>query len=428
MASDSNTDRIFYHTLPDGIRLVHRQTGSPVAYAGIMTGAGTRDELPDENGMAHYIEHCVFKGCISADGSRGKRELSARQIIDRVEGIGGEINAYTTKEETVFYAATPAQYFARTLRLLWSLVSNPTFPKEETDKECGVILDEIESYNDSPSELIYDDFEGVVFSGHPLAMPILGTKKTLRQIGKSDNLPKDWMRKHYRRDRLVVFSQGNIPFAGVKAAVARITAEADSVFGSNTPVMERLHVPELTEARDAHFRKHTHQSHAMLGGRAYNIGHKKQLGMYLLNHILGGSMSSRLNMSLREKEGLVYTIESQYTPLSDSGYWSIYLACEPRHKEQCIDLCKAELARLCKQRLSTSQFRRALVQLRGQMAISAENQENNFLAMGKQMLYHNCAPTWQETFACIEKLTAQNLQDIANEVFCEDRMCLLTYE
>ena len=421
-------EKIYYHTLADGIRIVHRQTDSPVAYAGVMTGSGTRDELPDENGMAHYIEHCVFKGCISADGSRGKRELSARQIIDRVEGIGGEINAYTTKEETVFYAATPAQYFARTLRLLWSLVSNPTFPKEETDKECGVILDEIESYNDSPSELIYDDFEGLVFNGHPLAMPILGTKKTLRHISRSGKSAADWMRRHYRRENTVIFSQGDVPFARVRAAVEKITAEAEGLLCSGTPCTERQPVPELSEKREEHFRRHTHQSHAMLGGRAYNIGHRKQLGMYLLNHILGGSMSSRLNMSLREKEGLVYTIESQYTPLSDSGYWSIYLACEPKNREQCLDLCMKELRRLREERMSAAQFHRALVQLRGQMAISAENQENNLLAMGKQMLYHNCAPTWQETFAQIEKLTAQDIQDIAGEVFCEQKTCLLTYE
>lgn len=425
---NTDNDSIYYHTWADGLRLVHKHTGSPVAYAGIMTGAGTRDEEPEENGMAHYIEHCVFKGCLTNEGSRGTKELSARRIIDRVEGIGGEINAYTTKEETVFYAATPAQYFSRTLRLLWSLVSNPTFPKEETDKECGVILDEIESYNDSPSELIYDDFEGLVFNGHPLAMPILGTRKTLRRISRSAETAAEWMRNHYKRGNTVIFSQGNVPFARVRAAVERITAESGGLVGGGMPSSERLPVPLLTEGREAHFRKHTHQSHAMLGGRAYNIGHKKQLGMYLLNHILGGSMSSRLNMTLREKEGLVYTIESQYTPLSDSGYWNIYLACEPRNREHCVELCMKELRRLREEKLSPAQFRRALVQLHGQMAISAENQENNVLAMGKQMLYHNCAPTWQQTFAHIGKLTAEDLQDIANEVFCEAETCLLTYE
>ena len=421
-------DTIYYHTRADGLRLVHRRTNSPVAYAGIMTGAGTRDEEPDENGMAHYIEHCVFKGCISDEGSRGKRELSARRIIDRVEGIGGEINAYTTKEETVFYAAIPTQYFSRTLWLLWSMVSSPTFPKEETEKECGVILDEIESYNDSPSELIYDDFEGLVFNGHPLAMPILGTRKTLRRISRSGALPTEWMRRHYRRGNTVIFSQGDVPFSTVKAVVERMTAETEPGMLCGSLGTGRQPVPELAEVRETRFRRHTHQSHAMIGGRAYCIGHKKQLGMYLLNHILGGSMSSRLNMRLREKEGLVYTIESQYTPLSDSGYWSIYLACEPGNREHCVDLCMKELRRLREERLSPAQFRRALVQLRGQMAISAENRENNVLAMGKQMLYHNCAPTWQETFAHIEKLKAEDIQEIADEVFCEAKTCLLIYE
>ncbi|MGM9811094.1 MAG: M16 family metallopeptidase, partial [Paludibacteraceae bacterium] len=191
----------FYHNLPNGVRVVVRKTDSPVVYVGVMVGAGTRDEQPAENGMAHYIEHCVFKGT---------EKHTARQIINSIEGIGGEINAYTTKEETTFYAATLPEHTTRTLRLLAEMVLRPTFPKHETDKELGVIFDEIESYNDSPSELIYDDFEGMLFEGHSLAMPILGTKKTLRKISASPANPQQWMRLHYRPERMVVFCQGNI--------------------------------------------------------------------------------------------------------------------------------------------------------------------------------------------------------------------------
>ena len=193
--------QIFYHILPNGIKLVHRWTASPVAYMGVMVGAGTRDERPEENGMAHYIEHCVFNGT---------HHHTARQIIHSIEGIGGEINAYTTKEETTFYAATLTEHAQSTLHLIAEMVLEPTFRKEETDKERTVIFDEIESYNDSPSELIYDDFESLVFNGHPLAMPILGTRKTLRHISSKPDYALNWMRQHYRPERMVVFCQGNI--------------------------------------------------------------------------------------------------------------------------------------------------------------------------------------------------------------------------
>ena len=191
----------FYHILSNGVKIVHRWTPSPVAYVGVMVGAGTRDELPEENGMAHYIEHCVFKGTA---------HHSARQIIHAIEGIGGEINAYTTKEETTFYAAILTEHVQLTLHLIAEMILQPTFKKEETDKERMVILDEIESYNDQPSELIYDDFEGLVFAGSSLAMPILGTRKTLRHISSKPDFARNWMKNHYTPDRMVVFCQGNI--------------------------------------------------------------------------------------------------------------------------------------------------------------------------------------------------------------------------
>ncbi|MBQ5388159.1 MAG: insulinase family protein, partial [Paludibacteraceae bacterium] len=202
----------FYHNLLNGVQIVHRKTTSPVVYVGIMVGAGTRHELPNENGMAHYIEHCVFKGT---------EHYTARQIINHIEGIGGEINAYTTKEETTFYAATLRQHFRTTLHLLADMVFRPTFNKKETNKEVTVILDEIESYNDSPSELIYDDFENMIFEGNSLAMPILGTKKTLRRISKSPNYPLQWMAQHYRPERMVLFVLGNVSTQQVLSAAER---------------------------------------------------------------------------------------------------------------------------------------------------------------------------------------------------------------
>ena len=412
----------FYHNLPNGVQIVHRKTTSPVVYVGIMVGAGTRHELPNENGMAHYIEHCVFKGT---------EHYTARQIINHIEGIGGEINAYTTKEETTFYAATLRQHFRTTLHLLADMVLRPTFNKKETDKEVTVILDEIESYNDSPSELIYDDFENMIFEGSSLAMPILGTKKTLKRISKSPQYPLDWMAQHYRPERFVLFVLGNVTTKQVIAAAEKelLSFSPYRPIASSPITHSEASYSQSPIACSRTYKRHTHQTHIMLGSHTYPIGHPKQLTMFLLNNILGGgSMSSRLYLSLREKHGLVYNIDSQAVPLSDTGYWNIYLACEPQHKDQCLELCHKELQTLRDVRLTSSQLQRALRQLEGQMAISAENQENNALAMAKQMLYHHHAPAWQETFAKVQQITPTQLQEVANEVFDAKKIATLQYD
>ena len=408
----------FYHNLPNGVQIVHRKTTSPVVYVGIMVGAGTRHEQPNENGMAHYIEHCVFKGT---------EHYTARQIINHIEGIGGEINAYTTKEETTFYAATLSNHFRTTLHLLADMVLHPTFSKKETDKEVTVILDEIESYNDSPSELIYDDFENMIFEGSSLAMPILGTKKTLRRISKSPDMALSWMQQHYRPERMVLFVLGNVTTQQVISSAEKelLSYSPSPIANSQSPIANS----QSPIAYRRTYKRHTHQTHIMLGSHAYPIGHPKQLTMYLLNNILGGgSMSSRLYLSLREKHGLVYNIDSQAVPLSDTGYWNIYLACEPQHKDACLELCHKELQQLRDTALTSAQLQRALRQLEGQMAISAENQENNALAMAKQMLYHHHAPAWRETFAKVREITSTQLQEVANEVFAPDKIYTLLYD
>ena len=409
----------FYHNLPNGLQIIHRKTNSPVVYVGIMVGAGTRHELPSENGMAHYIEHCVFKGT---------EHYTARQIINHIEGIGGEINAYTTKEETTFYAATLRNHFRTTLHLLAEMVLRPTFNKKETDKEVTVILDEIESYNDSPSELIYDDFENMIFEGSSLAMPILGSKKTLKHISKSPEYPLKWMAQHYRPEHMVLFVLGNVSTKQVIASAERELGVISST-DSTTTATSTSNRTSASTATTRTYRRHTHQTHIMLGSHTYPIGHPNQLTMYLLNNILGGgSMSSRLYLSLREKYGLVYNVDSQAVPLSDTGYWNIYLACEPQHKDQCLELCHKELRNLRETTLTSAQLQRALRQLEGQMAISAENQENNALAMAKQMLYHHHAPAWQETFAKVQQITPIQLQDVANEVFAPEKIYTLLYD
>ena len=413
----------FYHNLPNGVKIVHRWTPSPVAYVGVMVGAGTRDEKPEENGMAHYIEHCVFKGTAHHTG---------RQIIQSIEGIGGEVNAYTTKEETTFYAATLAEHVQLTLHLIAEMILEPAFKKEETDKERMVILDEIESYNDQPSELIYDDFESLVFAGSSLAQPILGTKKTLRHISSKPEFAKRWMAEHYTPERMVVFCQGNVK-------PEKMFKIAEKEFGGLTNVNEHdKHTTNIGQTyvhntlnleHEAHYKKHTHQVHAMLGGRAYPLGHEKQLALFLLNNILGGgSLNSRLNLSLRESKGLVYTVESTYTPLSDTGYWCVYWACDPEDYSRSVGLVRKELEKLMDVQLSDTALHNALAQLRGQLAISAQNQENSALALAKSVLYRGYAPEWQEVFAKIAQSSSKELLDVANDLFCVENCFILTYE
>ncbi len=421
----------FYHILPNGVKIVHRRTPSPVAYIGVMVGAGTRDELPEENGMAHYIEHCVFKGTAHRTG---------RQLIQSIEGIGGEINAYTTKEETTFYAAILTSHVQLALRLIAEMLREPGFKKDETDKERMVIMDEIESYNDSPSELIYDDFESLVFAGSPLAMPVLGTKKTLRHISSKPEYARRWMEEHYRPERMVVFCQGDV-------SPDRFFRLAEHEFGSlaapdhiGSKTRARREQPDgqprvtaddtiLNPERERTFKRHTHQVHAMVGGHAYPLGHEKQLGMFLINNILGGgSLNSRLNLSLRESKGLVYTVESVYTPLSDTGYWCVYWACDPGDFERSLELVKQELEHLRTRPMSETALRKAITQLRGQLAVSAQNQENTALSMAKSMLYHGHAPQWDEIVDKISKTSAQTLFDIANEMFSDANYYILTYK
>jgi predicted Zn-dependent peptidase len=259
-------------------------------------------------------------------------------------------------------------------------------------------------------------------------MPILGTKKTLRRISKSPDIALNWMQQHYRPERMVLFVLGNVSTQQVISAAEKEFGNTEVPINNTTLHNTKQYYTTLNNIKSRTYRRHTHQTHVMLGSHAYPLGHPKQLTMFLLNNILGGSsMSSRLYLSLREKYGLVYNIDSQAVPLSDTGYWNIYLACEPQYKDQCLELCHKELQTLRDLRLTSSQMQRALRQLEGQLAISAENQENNALAMAKQMLYHHHAPAWQETFAKVKAITPYQLQEVANEVFDTTKIATLQY-
>ena len=400
-------------TLPNGLRVIHAPSPTQVAYCGYAVDAGTRDELPHEQGMAHFVEHLIFKGT---------HKRKAWHILNRMENVGGDLNAYTNKEETVVYSAFLKEHFARAVELLTDIVFHSVFPQAEIEKEVEVIIDEIQSYEDSPAELIFDDFEELIFPGHPLGRNILGQPQLLRGFRSSDALA--FTGRHYRPSNMVFFVLGDLDFRKVVHTVEKAVADipASEVEGSRREKPFAYRPQHLTVKKD------THQSHVMIGARGYDAYDTRRTGLYLLNNLLGGpGMNSRLNVSLREKRGLVYTVEANLTSYTDTGTFCIYFGCDPEDTDDCIELVHKELKRLCEVRLTTAQLTAAKKQIIGQIGVAGDNFENNALNMGKCFLHYHKFEEKEEVFARIEALTAKELQDIANDRFQESVLSSLVY-
>jgi predicted Zn-dependent peptidase len=401
------------HALSNGLRLIHLPVNSPVSYSGFVVNTGARDEQEKEYGMAHFIEHMLFKGT---------EKRRSWHILNRMERIGGELNACTAKEETFIYSIFPEQYFERAFELLSDLVFHSCFPEREAKKELEVILDEIQSYEDNPSELIYDDFENLLFEGHHLGHHILGSSATLEQFTVPQSLA--FMHRHYQPNNMVFFSVGNTNFKKIVRLAEKYT---DEIGQYSTFVPERQ-APERHNCQHCRLEKGTSQAHVMMGRQSYSIHDDKRLGLYLLNNLLGGpGMNSRLNISLREKHGLVYQVDSSLTSYSDTGVFSIYFGSEKCQIERCIHLTCKELKKLCENKLTTSQLDAAKKQLKGQLSISGENKENIFLNMGKSFLHYNRYDGLPETYAGIDALTGDMLWDISNEIFDEKGISCLIF-
>ncbi|NDV46544.1 insulinase family protein [Paludibacter sp. 221] len=400
------------YTLPNGLRLIHKPEKSAVVYCGMVISTGSRDEDETEFGMAHFVEHMLFKGT-------EKRRSS--HIISRLENVGGDLNAFTSKEETVVYAAVLNQYAERALELIADVVLHSTFPQKELEKEVEVVLDEIDSYNDSPSELIYDDFEDMLFKGHALGHHILGKPELLREYTTQD--VSRFVARQYHTEKMVLFVSGDIPFK-------KLTRWADKYFqlGYKQALGEQRVAPQQYQPVDNMIIKNTHQAHVIIGNRAYDMYHADRLGLYLLNNILGGpGMSSLLNLSLREKHGLVYNVDSIYQPFSDSGEWCVYFGCDPANAARCEALVYKELSKLRENKLSDALLKKYKLQLTGQMAISSENKENMALSLGKSFLRYEKVDNLEEISKKVEAITANQLQRIANEVFLPEGLSVLRY-
>lgn len=400
------------HTLPNGLRIIHKPTDSAVSYCGFIVNAGTRDEHCSEYGMAHFVEHMLFKGTT-------KRK--AHNIINRMENVGGELNAYTNKEETVLYSIFMEEHIGRAFELLSDLMFNSTFPSNEIKKETDVIIDEIHSYEDSPSELIYDEFENLVFKDSDLGHNILGTEESL--LNFDTEKAKAFTNCYYIAPNIVFFSLG-------KTNMKRIIYLAEKYL-SNLPVTTCNHnrkVASIIQSTHNTESKDTSQAHVLIGSRSYNLFDPKRRTLRLLCNILGGpGMNSKLNIALREKRGYVYTVESSLTSYTDSGLFSIYFGCDKENTNKCIDLTYAELNKFRNNKLSSSQLMAAKKQITGQISVASDNRENVSLSMAKSYLHFNHCNTLEETFAQIEAITSDDIIEVANEILDPNRMFHLIY-
>lgn len=422
------------HTLANGLRIIHLPSAQPVVYCGYAVGAGTRDEeLGREEGMAHFCEHITFKGT---------ERRSSMQILGHLESVGGDLNAFTNKEETVYHAAVLKENIDRAVDLLTDIVFHSTYPQAEIDKEVEVIVDEIESYNDSPAELVYDLFENAVFGGHPLGHNILGTAEKLRRYTTADALR--FTRRYYRPENSVFFAYGDVDFQKLVRLLERANAAdaaAESVAAVSLPPQQSaisdnsccgggkdtaaaLLPPYVAQHIEHHM--DTHLAHVILGTRAYDVHDERRIALYLLNNILGGpGMTARLNVSLRERNALVYTVESMAQSYSDTGLWAVYFGCDPKNVKRCLRLIRCELDKVMQRPLSDAQLRAAKRQIRGQIGIACDSRESFALDFAKSYLHYG----WRKdvTALCerIDALTAADLQRVAQDLFAEERLTTL---
>ena len=400
------------YTLSNGLRIIHKPDNTAVTYCGLVINTGSRDELENEQGMAHFIEHMLFKGT---------EKRRSGHIINRLENVGGELNAYTSKEETVVYAIVLNEYFDRAMELVFDIAFHSTFPQKEIEKEVVIIIDEIQSYNDSPSELIFDDFEEMIFAHHPIGHNILGKPELLEQYTTTDAV--SFVRKHYKPEEMVFFVLGDLNFNQLIRMGEKYLKTENHI---KDPIVRTS--PTSYQPVRKEIDKNTHQVHFMMGNRCYDLYHPDRLGMYLLNNILGGpGMNSLLNLSLREKHGLVYNVESNYQPFTDTGMWSVYFGCDTENAARCEQLVLAELQKLCDQPLSENALKKYKLQLMGQMAISSEQKENFALSLGKSYMRYGKIEDMETVKKRIEAITAEKLQAIAVEMFDPKDLSVLIY-
>jgi predicted Zn-dependent peptidase len=402
----------FLLTLKNGIRIIHKQTDDEVAHCGLIINAGSRDESEEEQGIAHLIEHVLFKGT---------KKRKAFHILNRIDSVGGELNAYTTKEETCIYASFQSNYFERALELISDITFNSTFPEKEISKEKAVIADEINSYLDNPSEQIFDDFDELLFHNHPLGKNILGTPESLKKIKRKDIL--NFIQKNYSGNQIVFSSIGNISESKLKALVEKYLG--DIKLKSSNRIRKNF---KAYKSKTIETQKDTNQAHCILGNLAFGVNHKDRTTLVLLNNLLGGpSMNSRLNLAIREKYGFTYNLESNYAIFTDTGLFSVYMGTDTKHIERCVQLVHKELDLLKNKKMGSQQLQSSKQQLIGNIALAQESKVNLMLSLGKSILLFNKVDTLSSIYKKIESITPEKILETANLVFDAKQLSRLTY-
>lgn len=395
------------------MKIIHQQVHGKAAWCGLIIGVGSRDEWPEEEGIAHFIEHVIFKGT---------EKRKAYHILSRIEDVGGELNAYTTKEDTCIYASFLPKDYERALELFSDIVFHSVFPEKEIEKEKEVVIDEINSYKDSPGELIFDDFEELIYRGYPIGRNILGSEEAVKKLKRADLL--EFIRRNYQTGRMVISSVGDIPFARLVRLVEKFFGD---IPGNNTTLVRKrpeVYVPQIRTVE-----MDTYQNHCIIGNIAYDYTEENRLTLSLLVNILGGTgMNSRLNLNIREKYGLAYNVEASYTPYSDTGVFTIYFGCDAHDLEKCIRLCRKEMAVLCEEPLGYQQLKKAKAQIVGQMTLASENYENMMLSSGKSFLIYDKVDELDYVYEKIEEIDAHLLRKVANEIFAADKQSVLIYK
>ena len=416
------------YTLDNGLRIIHLPSDSKVVYCGYQINAGTRNEEPGEEGLAHFCEHVTFKGT---------ERRKAWHILNSLESVGGDLNAYTNKEGTVYYSAILKEHIARAVDLLTDIVFHSVYPQAEIDKEVEVICDEIESYNDSPAELIYDEFENIIFKGSPLGHNILGTAEQVRSFKTEDALR--FTRKLYQPDNAIFFAYGDIDFKKLVRLLKKSflseerrvksekfnSPEAQAQFNIRHSTFNTQH---SFEGQTIVMQKNTHQAHVMIGTRAYDVNDSRRMPLYLLNNMLGGpGMNAKLNLALREHNGLVYTVESTMVAYGDTGIWSIYFGCDEHDVKRCLRLVRKELDKFMQKPLSEAQLKAAKKQIKGQIGVACDNRENFALDFGKSFLHYGWEKNVDRLYEQVDEITAEQIQAVAQELFDKDRLTTLIF-
>jgi predicted Zn-dependent peptidase len=402
-----------FYTLENGIRLVHHRTNGMIAHCGLIINTGSRNEAPHQHGMVHFIEHMLFKGT-------AKRK--AYHILSCLDDTGGELNAYTTKEETAIHASVLKEDYEKAVDIISDITFNSIFPEKEIEKEKDVIIEEINSYRDNPGELIFDDFEEMIFGNRPLGRNILGTPESVKSFTRK--MLNDFLNKNYNPAEMVFCSVGNIPDEKILKLSGKYLSSFPARKKNAVSHSRWSYKPAFLERK-----KDTWQTHCMTGNIAYSVKDKRRLGLFLLNNILGGhGLNSRLNMSLREKKGLAYIVESNYNPYSDSGVFSIYFGTDKQNLEKSLSVVQAELGKLRNTKLGTIQLSRAKNQIKGYLARGYENHESLMLSLGKSLMVFDRIDSPEKICHKIDNITSSRLLDIANEVFEPSRLSTLIFK